>query len=187
MLAILASIIHVSAYAVYNTAVLTSHRPNLVPWAVWGAMAVLNTLTYREQTGDTIKAMLSLTGCIAAIATFVVAMLLGGSFRGLSTVDTIALWSGILAILVWKLGSAKYGNFCVIAGVAAGFIPFYRTLWSNPHAEQAPAWILWSAATALGVVVVALRPEGRKKSDFVQPTIFSLLHVAVLVLIVRPF
>lgn len=187
-LAILASIMHLSAYAVYNTTALRGgNQPNLVPWAIWGVMSVLNTLTYKRQTGDAIKAMLSFTGCVAAIATFVVALAMDGGFRSMSKIDTIALCAGILAIVVWKLGSVKYANFCVIAGVTAGFIPFYKVLWHNPHAERPLAWILWVFATGLGVVVVAMRPESRKKSDFIQPAIFWLLHASVLVLIIRPF
>ncbi len=180
-LAYTASLTHLVAYVLYNSAVLSGDtRPNLVPWAIWGVMAVLNALTYRAQTGDKVKALLSLTGSIAAVATFVVAAWMGGKFQALTGFDQAILLAGIVAVGIWKLGSAKYANLCVLTAVAIGFIPFYR----DPSGEQVLPWLLWSLAFFTGVVVVGLRPEGRKNADFIQPVIFALLHVGVLLLIV---
>lgn len=185
-LAILASFIHLCGYAVYNTAALAgTSEPNLVPWAIWGLMAVLNTETYRTQTRDNVKAMLSLAGSAASVVTFGVAWVMGGTFSELNSVNMLALAIGIIAVGVWKLGSAKYANWCVLIAVAAGFVPFYKVLWMNPSAESPFAWSLWSLSTTLNVVVVAIRQH--KRSDFAMPVVMMLLHVATLGLIARAF
>lgn len=184
-LALLASLTHLVAYTFYNYAALKGvSEPNLVPWAIWGLMAVLNTFTYRLQTGDKIKAMLPLAGSVAAIATFGVALVMGGTFREIGTTNTIALVIGIIAVLVWKFGSPKHANYCVLVAVTAGFIPFFKILWVNPAAESTLPWILWSLSTSMNVVVVRMRYKG-ERSDFVMPVVMMVLHVATLLLTLR--
>lgn len=183
-LAIMASIIHLSGYAVYNTAALRgTSQPNLVPWAIWGLMAVLNTTTYKSQTGDTVKAMLSMAGSVASVATFIVAMIMGGSFREMGETNRFALIIGIIAVVVWKFGSPKYANFCVLAAIISGFVPFFKILLDNPGAEAALAWSLWTVSTTLGVVVVAVRDH--KRFDFLMPVVLMVLHATTLILIIR--
>ena len=185
-LAILASAIHLSAYAAYNTAALRGvSEPNLVPWFIWGLMAVLNNATYKAETGDQVKAMLTTAGSVASMATFVIALAMGGMFNSISAVNTIALAIGVCAVLVWKLGSAKYANRCILIAVVAGFVPFYKVLWMNPSAEPPLAWVLWAISTTLNVVVVGIRAH--KQSDFVMPASLALLHLVTLALIFRPF
>jgi hypothetical protein len=168
-------------YAVYNTAALRgSAEPNLVPWLIWGFMAVLNNETYRLQTGDRIKAMLTTAGSIAAIVTLIVAVIMGGAFHGISITNEIALAIGAMAVVAWKFGSAKYANYCVLAAITSGFVPFYKVLWSNPKAESPLAWGLWTLSTTLGVIVVSMRKH--KKSDFVMPSVLAILHSSTFVL-----
>lgn len=81
---------------------------------------------------------------------------------------------------IWTLESAKYANFCVPAAVAVGFIPFFQ----DPSSEKALPWFFWSVATCMGVVIVALRPDGRKKTDFIQPIMFAVLHTGMFLLVV---
>ena len=179
--ALIASLIHLSAYAVYNTASLRRvSEPNLVPWAIWGLMAVLNTATYRIQTGDKVMSMLSATGSLAAISTFFVALFMGGSFREIGTTNMIALVIGVIAVVVWKFGSPKYANYCVLTAVASGFVPFYIVLWKNPGAESGIAWLIWSISTTLGVVVVWMRSG--KSTDYVAPAVSMMLHVTTFAL-----
>jgi ABC-type cobalt transport system substrate-binding protein len=185
LLAILASSIHLCGYAVYNTAALKgAKKPNLVPWTIWGVMAILNTITYGLMTGDGIKAMLSAAGTVAAIATFIVALVKGGSFKGLNKTNRNALIIGLLSVVAWKFGSPAIANYFVLAAVISGFIPFYQSLWADPSAEAQLPWLLWSISTALGVVVVALRFSGNY-SDFVAPVVSMVLHVTTWLLTFR--
>lgn len=186
-LAILAGGLHLAGYAVYNTATLSgASSPNLVPWAIWGVLAVLNNRTYKAQTGDKAKAMLTSAGAIAAVITFFVALYMGGTFRNLSTMNAAALTVGAISIVVWKMGSAKYANYCVLTAAAAGFVPFVPKVWANPGSENWVAWLLWSTATTLGVVVVWMRDRG-VRSDYVMPVSLAVLHTGLFLLIVRPF
>lgn len=175
-LAILASIVHLAGYAIYNTAALRgTKKPNLVPWTIWGVMAILNTITYGLKIGDDIKAMLSAAGTVAAIVTLVVAIVKGGSFRELSKTNRNALIIGLVSVVAWKWGSPAMANYFVLAAVTSGFIPFYTVLWSNPSAEARLPWFLWTVSTTLGVVVVAARFNG-DYSDYVAPAVYMVLH-----------
>lgn len=183
-LAILASFVHLCGYAVYNTAALRGKKPNLVPWTIWGVMAILNTLTYGLMTGDGIKAMLAASGTVAAIVTFVVALVKGGSFRALGKTDKKALLIGFVAVVAWKLSDASIANYFVLTAVTAGFVPLFRALWENPKSEVRLPWLLWSISTTLGVVVVILRFNGNY-SDFVSPVVYMVLHTATWLLTFR--
>ncbi|MBX4181713.1 hypothetical protein KW807_02515 [Candidatus Parcubacteria bacterium] len=183
-LASMASVMHLVAYALYNSAVLSGvTRPNLVPWAIWGALAVLNAVTYRQQTGDKVKAMLSQAGAVAAVITFMVAASMGGVFQNITYTNSFLLASAFVAVVIWKVGSAKYANFCVIAAVAVGFVPFFK----DPSGERVLPWLCWSIATCIGVAVVYLRPKDRKNSDFIMPVSLAALHTGVLIRILCTF
>ena len=143
-------------------------------------MAVLNTATYRIQTGDKVMSTLSATGSVAAVITFFVALFMGGSFREIGMTNMIALAIGVVAVVVWKFGSPKYANYCILTAVASGFVPFYIALWRNPGAESVTAWFIWSISTTLGVVVVRMR--NGKATDFVAPVVIMALHITTFVL-----
>jgi hypothetical protein len=184
-LAISASIIHLIAYAVYNTAALSgAKKPNLVPWTIWGVMAILNTSTYALKTGDSIKAMLSAAGAVAAVVTFIVALARGGSFKELNKTNRNALIIGMISVVVWKFGSPAIANYFVLAAVISGFIPFYDALWNDPSAEARLPWFLWTVSTTLGVVVVAVRFKG-DYTDFVAPVVVMVLHATTWLLTFR--
>lgn len=176
LLAISASFIHLCGYVVYNTAALKgTKKPNLVPWTIWGVMAILNTITYGLMTGDGIKAMLSAAGTVASIATFFIALAKGGSFMELSKTNRNALIIGLISVVAWKFGSPAVANYFVLAAVISGFIPFYQSLWTDSSAEARLPWLLWSISTTLGVIVVALRFTG-DYSEFVAPVVSMILH-----------
>lgn len=184
-LAILASVVHLAGYAIYNAAALRgTKKPNLVPWTIWCVMALLNTITYGLKTGDDIKAMLSAAGTVAAIVTFIVALAKGGSFRELSKTDRNALIIGMISVVMWKFGSPAIANYFVLAAITSGFIPFYRALWSNPSAEARLPWFLWTVSTTLGIVVVAVRFKG-DYSDYVAPVVIMVLHATTWILTLR--
>jgi hypothetical protein len=68
-----------------------------------------------------------------------------------------------------------YANFVVLFGVAVGFIPTYKSVFSNPKNEPSIPWLFWSTAFFLGLIVVILKFDG-KLGNFVYPISMFILH-----------
>ena len=59
MLALIAGLLSVTAFALYNWRNLVGEaRPNVSSWAVWAFITVLNFTSYKKLTGDWVKSLL---------------------------------------------------------------------------------------------------------------------------------
>lgn len=176
---ILASLTHLTAFVIYNyKQILGESKPNIVSWFLWGGLASLNFLTYKSMSQSWIVSLLSLTGSIMCALTFLIS-LVKGKFSKLNWVDYAALLFGWASIFVWMFyHSAMYANFIVLFGVSVGFIPTYKSVFSNPKNETPLPWLLWSIAFFLGLVVVIAKFDG-KGGNFVYPISMLILHFGV--------
>jgi hypothetical protein len=176
---ILASIIHITAFAIYNYKQLFgSAKPNIVSWFLWAGLASLNFLSYNSMSQNWVVSLLSLTGSVMCILTFLVS-LIKGKFSKLNWIDYTALIFGLFSIIIWGISkSAMYANFIVLCGVSIGFIPTYKNVFSNPENEPPVPWVLWSVAFFLGIIVVAVEFDGTW-GNFVYPFSMLILHLGV--------
>jgi hypothetical protein len=176
---ILAGLIHISAFLLYNHGILCKDkRPNIVTWFIWGSMSALNFLSYLALSQSIVVSLLSLTGAAMCSLTFLV-VLFKRNFRRPRVNDLVALGLGMVAIAVWKLwDSATYANLIVLAGIAVGFFPTYRDVLQDPENEPSLPWYLWATAFTLGLAVALLKWEGNP-AVLAYPVSMALMHLAV--------
>jgi hypothetical protein len=184
-ISILASLTHITAFVIYNyKQIFGNSKPNIISWFLWAGLASLNFLTYKSMSQNWIVSLLSLTGSAMCTLTFLIS-LIKGKFSKLNWVDYAALSLGLISICVWALfKSAMYSNFIVLFGASIGFVPTYKSVFSNPRNEPPLPWLLWSTAFFLGFIVVILKFDG-KWGNFVYPVSMFILHGGVWIKLIK--
>lgn len=179
MLSIIAGLLHVLAFAIYNKQMIQgTSQPNSATWTLWTFLTVLNVSSYSVMSGDWIKSILPLASSIACILTFLFS-LYKGKLSKIDPWDSVALSIGIVSGFVWwYFKSATYANLILQASVAVSFVPTYRGVWKNPLKERALPWYIWSFAYVLSIIVIIMRWKGQYQ-DLVYPINCLILHVVV--------
>lgn len=174
-----ATVMHLVAFALYNAQMMKgASKPNTATWTLWAVLTATNATAYLNASGDWVKSILPLASSIACILTFLFA-LVRGSFKMLSTADSIAFAIGCVAGFAWwYYQSAVYANLLLQCAIAISFVPTYRQVWNQPSSEKGPPWALWGAAYALLTYVVFLRSHGQW-TDYVHPVQGAIMHAAV--------
>lgn len=199
MLAILAGLLNVVAFGIYNyhqTFTGDAH-PSLTSWAVWGFITILNFTTYKEMSKDWIKSLLPTVSSIQCVLTFFLILFQGQQWKGLGWDDTVVLMIGIAAGVLWRIAkspviehpwwrshSTTIANLMIQLGITIGFVPTFQSVWTSPENEIALCWFIWSASFAVNTIVVMLRWQGKKR-DLVYNVNCLWLHFAVGLLAVR--
>jgi hypothetical protein len=71
LLAIFASLVHISAFLIYNKDIFKGRcNPSPVSWFIWAFMTVVNFTSYKAMNGNWIVAILPTVGSIMCISTF---------------------------------------------------------------------------------------------------------------------
>ena len=186
MLAILAAIVSLAAYVVYNAVALKdkSKTLNLATLVLWLSMSAISAFTYRSGTGDYFKAAVPFANMFANAVSLGIATWLGGSFHKFNTGEKRMILVGFIAILGWKLANPMLGNYIVIVAVSTSLIPIYRDVLTNPRSQHWLPWLLWTTAFGLQTTVVALKYDGHY-GQFAQPVIYAVLHGSIWILSLR--
>lgn len=179
VLGVLAGILHVLAFAIYNRQMLQgTSQPNSATWTAWVFLTVLNLSSYAVMSGDWVKSILPLIASIACILTFLFSIH-RGKMSKMELWDGLALGIGIISGLVWwYYKSATYANLILQASILVSFVPTCRGVWNDPRKEKALPWYLWSSAYLLSIIVVALRWRNQYQ-DLVYPIGGFILHAVV--------
>jgi len=178
-LSIIAGLMHVVAFALYNKQMLQGTSiPNAATWTLWSFLTVLNVSSYLVMSGDMVKSILPIASSFACIGTFMFSLYKGKLSR-VDIWDGSALAIGVVSGLVWWwYHSATYANLILQLSVAISFVPTYRGAWKNPANEKAFPWYLWSSAYILSIFVIVLRWRGQYE-DLVYPVNCLILHATV--------
>jgi hypothetical protein len=178
ILAIMSALGTSLAYTDYNRKILRGEtNPNGATWAIWSAIALVSTSSYFASTGDIWKSIIPFANILLCIGTFVLA-LMGGKFKKLGITDWCALAIGIVAVIVWKMTTAAYGNLIVQVAIIIGFIPTWHGVWNKPSCEKSRPWWIWCVSYGIAGVVVILRWKGQW-IDLVYPWLCVFLHASV--------
>jgi hypothetical protein len=185
MLAILASMMHIIAFIIYNKQLLSNNNePNIVTWAIWAFESLFNVASYFVMSGDWIKTLLPTISSLFCIEIFFVA-LFKGKFGRIGKFDIAALFTGIFAALVWwQFKSATFANLIAQACVAIGFVPTFKSVWKSPKTEKPVVWFVWSFAYIVGLAVVLTRWQSQYQ-DLVLYVCGIIFHAAVGILALR--
>jgi hypothetical protein len=172
------------AYIVYNKdAFLGLSKPNAVSWGLWTMVTILNMASYFVMTGDILKNSLPIVASFACITTFGLA-LYKKNYVPLSTIEKLALTTGVIAIIGWYLfRSAVFANVILQLANAAAFVPTYRSVWKNPANEKPLPWGIFTTAYALLCITVLLRFDG-KFAELLFPFLGLILHSSLTTLII---
>jgi len=160
-LGLLAGLLHLSAYALYNRQMLAgASRPNTTTWVLWTFLAGLNAASYLVMSEDWAKAATPVAGALACAVTLALAAGKGKLAR-LTRFDWVILGIGAGAGLVWW-GSrdAAGANLLLQVAFLISNIPTFRGVWNDPLTEKPMAWFGFALAYLLNLAVVVLRWRG---------------------------
>lgn len=183
LLAIIALICNVVAFAIYNWQMLVGgSAPNIASWGIWSFGTILNFTSYRVMSGDWVKSLLPTSSSALCILTFVIAIT-RGRLAALNVYDEIALAIVIAVVIVWWwTESATKAQKLLQACGFVGFIPTYLSVWENPGNEPLLVWVIWTLMFMIQIEVVRLRWRGQRM-DIVYPINLATLHLIVVVLL----
>jgi hypothetical protein len=177
-LAVLSAVCTTIAYLDYNQAIINGQtKPNGATWAIWSSISLISTFSYFAASGDFWKTILPFTNIILCSGTFILS-LVRGSFSKLDPADWIALATGIIASIVWKMTNPACGNLVVQVAIIIGFWPTWRGVWRNPHCEKSRPWWTWTIAYGVAGTVVILRWR-HQWVDLLYPWLSVFLHASV--------
>ncbi len=178
-LGIIAGLVHISAFVLYNKQVSDkTSTPNIATWTMWVVLTILNLFTYNVMSGDIVKSILPTISSIFCIWTFLFSLKKGrlSQMRGEEIIALVI--GGISCFIWWWYHSATYANMILQVSIAISFIPTYRGVWNNPKIEKALPWYIWSAGYALSIMVVIFRWRDQYQ-DLVYPIGCLILHFFV--------
>jgi uncharacterized membrane protein YadS len=189
-LAIIASLIHISAFIVYNKDIFQGkNRPSPVSWFLWAFITVLNFTSYKVMNNDWIVAILPTVSSAMCIFTF--AFLIFSALRLKRKIqkpdkgDIVVLLIGIVAIVVWQIfKSAIYANLIVQGCFTFSCIPTIRSAWRNPRNEKPLPWFMWTCAFLVGLAAVILR-WNQLFFSLIYPINAAVCHFGIAILALR--
>jgi hypothetical protein len=173
------------AFVMYNKDLLAgkSNTP-IAAWALFSFITLINGCTYLKMGGSWVTAVLVFTGCFICVSTAVILVLRKNRDLSFSRLDVCVVLCGTVAIIIWQLSSATYGNWFNQIAYALSFTPIFRNAWKNPGNEPTRPWAIWTAAWVLNIAAVAIDPTATP-SKFVVPVICLLYHLATTLLTLR--
>lgn len=176
---------NITAYTIYNAGTwMGTNHPNVLSWGLWSFIMILSSSSYYIMSGDRVKSILPILGCILCIITFLAALVHGTTYT-FGIYDVAVLLIGIAACGFWLFTkSVTLTHFIVLGAVIIGYIPTWRAVWANPGDEATASWFLWATAYFLQGVVVRMRWKG-KWEDAVYPIAGTILHLGVALLSLR--
>ena len=178
-LAIIAGLMHVIAFAIYNRQMLKKDsEPNIATWTIWSFLTVINFRSYEKMSGDMVKSILPTASSIACIITFLYT-LYKGKFEKVDIYDLLAIPIGIIAgVFYFYYSLAMYANLILQFAVLISFWPTWRGVWKDPKKEKSLPWIIWTSAYTLQIGVVYLRWTGQYE-DLAYPVCCFFWHAFV--------
>jgi len=177
-LAIISGLGHTWAYVDYNKKVATGKTtPNGATWAIWATLALASSTSYVTASGDFWKSIISIINVVLCIWTFV-GSLCKGKFKEPDVMELVALFLGVLSIIVWKASDAANANIVVQIAIIFGFVPTWRAVCQKHQCEHPKPWWIWSMSYCVATLVVYLRWRGQW-IDLLYPVNCALLHASV--------
>lgn len=185
ILGLLAGLIHLSAFLVYNRQMLKgTSAPNTATWLLWSFIVIINSATYIVMCDDWVKGIITIVSSVACVGTFVFA-LFKGKLSKLNAWDTAAFVVGFAVMVLWILfKNTTFAHLLLQSCFIISVIPTYRGVIQNPKNEKWIPWFMWSSAYTVSAGVVFMRWTGHLE-DLVHPALSILTHLGVGILSLR--
>lgn len=175
----LAGLLLLIAQSSYIIAIIRGQtRPSRASWVIWTALTWLGAAAmYASGALNVQMAMF----CIGDAIIILLAIPFGAP--GWSKVDIAALVSGAVGVVFWVLTkNPLYGLGISMAVNAIASIPTYVKTWHAPEHEDLTAWVLVSFSSFFQTLAI----PAWTVADALQPILFVLLQVPMVLLILRP-
>jgi len=181
LLALLAAVLHGTAYVIYLYQVYSGASvPNPASWSVWALFAILNALTFWQTAKKNILLTAQfLTGSVMASLVWAYAMS-AGRFSGLDTIGvTTLVLCGLSCWVWWRSKNAGYAQLILVVSLVVSAIP---TIWGvilDSNLEKALPWWIWTGAclaTLTNVSIQKYRDSSQSWILFVSPIVLTFVH-----------
>ncbi len=184
-LSILSPLIFLTFFVIYNKDLLKgSIKPNIVSWALFSLITLINAITYVVFTHDVLKSTLAFTDCFTCIV-ITCLILSKGQHSKLNKMEKIVILLSIASLILWyTLNSAVYANLLLQPAYILAFVPTLKNAWDKPQNESALVWLMWALSFVLTIAVVVIRRDGGF-AQFINPSIALVLHAGVGLLALR--
>lgn len=185
MLGILSGLTHATAFLIYNKQIFKgTSRPNTTTWTLWSVMATLNCVSYLFMSGDVVKGIISISGSVLCVGTFLLSIA-KGKLSKLNKWDIAVLVIGFMAVgFWWVFRNATCANLILQICFLVSFIPTYRGVIGDPKSEKGLPWFIWGLAYFITIIVVILRWNNQYQ-DLAYPVLSCVSHAGLGLLALR--
>jgi hypothetical protein len=181
LLAVLAAVLHGTAYTIYLTQVYFGESvPNPASWSVWAFLSVLNAFSFARASGNWLKALQFFTGAVMCLVVFAYS-LWAGHFAPLTGLGYTVLVLSLIACLIWCMTRASYASVAIAAIFLISSVPTVMGVWQNTNTEHQLPWWLWTTAFCLTFANV-LRDWGQIRKREPHPWTVTAVPVSGIIL-----
>lgn len=187
---IAAGVLQFAGYATYFYDVVRSGvRPNPASWLIWSYGNALVCLSY-VFLNDSVSRAADILPIVCGSACIIMTILFAffGKFRPLERMEKIVILIDLCVTILWALSDfagldimpLSVLHIVLLVSAIVSFVPLYVEVIRDHEAEKARAWIVWTCAYALLLVVVAI--EGGNFEAVSYPALYLVLHIVVVFL-----
>ncbi len=145
LIGIIGALLVTGSYVPYIYGIIKKQtKPHIYTWILWSLTPVFATAAILEGGGGLFSAINIGVGAILAFSILLLSLKYGS--KNITTFDTVALITGLLASIVWWYFDHPIIAIAMIALIEAiGFLPTYRKTWNEPWSESLSSWFLFVA------------------------------------------
>lgn len=183
-LALAAAVMHGTAFFIYARQVkIGSSQPNIATWSITSFLMLLNALTFREMSRDSIATAQLFVGFAGALTIFLYA-LVRGKFSKPGRTEIYSAAVGFVAVAVWfAFRSAANANTIVLLALLIALWPTWVGVFRNPFVEAPLPWAMWATAYILTTINLSINPDPTwQRVALVNPVVAIFAHGVVAVL-----
>jgi hypothetical protein len=177
VLALLAGALNVYAVFLYNRDVfVAATKPNAAAWLIWAVVTAVQALSYHamEDVHCTELVVMVTDGSLCAI-TFGF-LLAKGKFGSLDAFSWKTLALSSVAIVVWQLTGAIFGNALSQIPYAMAFLPVIRDMRSGKTIDDPRIWAVFTGSFVLNLVVVCIK-QPDNGVEYLFPIVAIVMHL----------
>ncbi len=185
-LGIFAGVLQFAGYATYLYDVLKRGiKPNPASWLAWSygnALVCLSYIYINSELSFAVDVLPIVCGVTCIVMT--IAFIYLGKFRPLEKFEKIIISIDILITIFWALSSFGQSiissltlHIIFLASTIISFVSLYKEIIYDGEAEKPKAWLIWTAAYLILVIIGLGEGGGLKAVSY--PLVCVLLHAAV--------
>lgn len=172
-----AGAVQLYGYWVYNSRV--GEKINTGSWSIWALAGIVDLMSYLAVTGDWVVNILPAVCAMAAIGTFIYAIV-RKQFSWPDRVDWLFVGADGVITVVWVFTNAVFANLLYQVSAVSSFVPMWRGQLAGVEKEKPLPWLIWTLAYTLLTASVSLRQE--RWEEFAYPVSHVATHLVVAII-----